>query len=752
MKCIFKKITRTLSVFIFSIASLCFISCGDVLNYLIPVLLGQITDFTAVPGNEYVSLSWSNGYVSGYLHLETTVTSTGAEVGNGNSGWLDPDAEGFLPTACFVDGLTNETSYTFTLRLYEERSTTSNVISYATTRATPSEDAGGGSGGSGGGGSGSGTTWDVSPGNYFLELPGNTSSVTITGVNGKMITYANVNTGTSGIIKSSAVRRYVSGLRAADTGIRVVDSAAVQDAGENESVIKHFVAPSSVNVKPNPARSGESGDTWNKSNPQIGQTRSIYVDTNSDLSSFQQERMKLYAIGYKPGTTEDTADPNNIACLVWAKESDVENTSTTNPSNRKVTINAIKDIALKFVQHYQFEENVFGSTYDRLLTNRGSTPMSNGPTNDWVNIVLYDIGRDGTAGTCGVVGYFWAKDYYKTGYTNSSSDPRSVTNEGKYFYVDVPFCNYNSNTNTYTSGNSTVSGTVMSTLFHEYQHMIDFNTKTITYSKDTSSCTWYNEMLSMLCEDIMGDQLELNNADRVATGRIKNFNAYYYYSGAAQYLESNSWVSYGTAYAFGAWLVRNYGGVPLIKEMSTNNAVGIDSIVKAVKTVAGVDRSWNDLMKEYIQACSFRTAFAVKDSEHKLETFNVVPEDRYEYSIIYGAGNGNITLYIRYDNQSNLVHYDYGQNTLEGTLKGINLWNNTYKNSSTYGPVILSPNSSVDVQPTGFVFRNVGKATEDEVTLRFTTSSNSNEKLYIFVQDYMASSTQDTTEEVTQTQ
>ncbi len=275
--------------------------------------------------------------------------------------------------------------------------------------------------------------------------------------------------------------------------------------------------------------------------------------------------------------------------------------------------------------------------------------------------------------------------------------------------------------------------------------MIDFNTKTITHSKDTSSCTWYNEMLSMLCEDIMGDQLGLDEVDRVATGRIKNFNAYYYYSGAAQYLESNSWVSYGTAYAFGAWLVRNYGGVPLIKEMSTNNAVGKDSIVNAVKTVSGVDRSWNDLMKEYIQACGFRTAFA---AGHGLETFNVVPSSKYYYSIINDAGS-EITIYAQLDNTAFLTSRDVS-NALEGTLKGINLWSSDYRNKSTYGPVILSPNSSVDVQPTGFVFRNVGQATQDSVTLRFTTSSNSNEKLYIFVQDYKASSTQDTTAEVTQ--
>ncbi|MBO4319086.1 MAG: hypothetical protein J5857_01295 [Treponema sp.] len=725
--------TKIFSALVILISSLCFVSCGDILNILVPVLFGQISDFTATPGNEYVSLSWNNGYYSGYLQLKVNRTdSTTIE----QKGWMEPDAQGFLPTGCYVDGLHNNVSYTFTLSLYEQEDENSNLISQVTARATPTEDGGGGSGGSGGG-SGSSTTMNVSGGQYFLELPGNTSSVTITGANGKLITYANVNTNTSGIIKSSAARRYVSGLRAADTGIREVASAAVEDVSTDTSPVRHFVPPSSVTMLPSAARSGASGDTWNKSNPQIGQTRSIYVDADANISSFRQEQMTLYAIGYKPGTDDD------IACLVWAKASDVES-GHTNSVNTKISEDVIQDIVFKFVQHYQFEEEVFGNTYDRLLTKAGSTPLSNAPTNDWVNIVLYDIGRDGTKGSCGVVGYFWAKDYYNTGYTNSRSDPRSVTNEGKYFYIDVPFCNYNSTSNTYTTGNNSVSGTVLSTLFHEYQHMIDFNTKTVTYQKDTTSCTWYNEMLSMLCEDIMGDQLGLGNADRVATGRIKNFNAYYYYSGIAQYLDTNSWVSYGTAYAFGAWLVRNYGGVPLIKEMSRNNAVGIDSIVKAVKTVTGVDRSWAQLMEEYIQACAFRTTFA---GNHGLDTFNVVPNDTYTTSI-NGAGP-NVTLYAMLDNSGLLTSMNV-PNTLEGTLKGINLWSGNYRNKTTYGPVILGSSSAVDVQPTGFVFHNVGKATQDEVTLRFTTSSNSNEKLYIFVQDNKASSDKDLTVEVTQ--
>lgn len=741
MKRFFKKITGIIPAFFIFISSLCFVSCGDILNILVPVLLGQITDFTAEPGDGYVSLSWTNGYVSGYLHLETKETSTG-NIPNNSSGWLDPDDQGFLPTGCYVDELSNGTSYTFTLTLYEERNENSNVISYATTRATPSGNGGGGSG-SGGGGSGSEKTWNVSSEGYFLELPGNTSTITIIGASGKLITYANVNTSTSGTIKGSAARRYVSGLRAADTGIREVNHSEVQDAPAESTGIRHFAPPTSVTLLPDSGRSAAraAADTFTSANPQIGQTRTMYVDADQNLSSFTREQMTLYAIGYKPGTTDDSADSDDIACLVWAKSNDVGEGSDTKISN-----NVIKDITYKFIQHYQFEEEVFGETCNMVINKAGNyVSMDNSPTKDWVNIVLYDIGRDGTSGNCGVVGYFWSKDYYKVGVSTASSNPISLTNEGKYFYVDVPFCNYDSTHGTYKSNNNEVSGTVISTLFHEYQHMIDFNTKTVTYNKNTNDCTWYNEMLSMLCEDIMGDQLDLDDADRVATGRIKNFNAYYYYSGTAQYLETNSWVSYGTAYAFGAWLVRNYGGIPLIKELSRNNAVGIDSIVKAVKTVNGVDRSWNELMEEYIQACAFRTAFA-KSKNPALETFNTVPNQKYPFTIDNTAGS-KITIYTELDNTGFLYSREV-DNTLYGSLKGINLWSSDYRNKSTYGPALLSSSSSVEVQPTGFVFHNVGKATQDSVTLRFTTSSNPNEKLYIFVQDYETGS--DSTAEVTQ--
>ena len=742
MKRFFNKITKVFAALVISISAMTFISCGDILNYLIPVLFGQqISDFTASPGDGFVSLSWDNGYASGYLYLETKVSNSNT-VMQENCSWLDPDAEGFLPSACFVDGLTNDVSYTFTLYLFEQRSLESSQVCRVTASATPTEN---------GGGTGFPVSLDVANGDYFVEVPYNTSSVVITGAQGKMITYANVNNNTtvnkSNVIKASAARRYVDGLRSADTAIQEAEASEVEETGNNASPIRHFAAPSSVTLLPDSGRSADraADDTWDKTNPRIYQTRTMYVDADSDLQTFRQEQMTLYAIGYVPGSSSD------IACLVWAKSSDVGN-----GSNTKITLGAIQDIALKFVQHYQYEEHVFGGTSNQLLTGgsgyNAKTSMDNGETKDWVNIVLYDIGRDGISGNCGVVGYFWAKDYYIKGISTSRSDPISLTNEGKYFYVDVPFCNYDSATQRYEAGNISVSDTVISTLFHEYQHMIDFNTKTMENELNTNNCTWYNEMLSMLCEDIMGDQLGLSDADRVATGRIKNFNAYYYYSGTAQYLDTNSWVSYGTAYAFGAWLVRNYGGVRLIHEMSTNNAVGITSIVNAVNSVnewyTDLDRKeWDDLVEEYLQACVFRTEFS---NTHNLPTFNKVPATIDTFRINNNTYDENTTLYVWVGNQNYLTSESVST-TLEGTLKGINLWGGTYKNKNTYGPAILGSSSAVEIQPSGFVFHNIGRVTtDDEVTLRFTTTTNQNEKLYIFVQDYEPSNQQDYTTEVTQ--
>ena len=137
-----------------------------------------------------------------------------------------------------------------------------------------------------------------------------------------------------------------------------------------------------------------------------------------------------------------------------------------------------------------------------------------------------------------------------------------------------------------------------------------------------------------------------------------------------------------------------------------------------------------------------------------MPTFNKIPGSEQDFSYTIANTNGTATLYatVGYDS----YHYSLDSMTdvnptLEGTLKGINLWGETYKNKNTYGPAILGSSSAVEIQPSGFVFHNVGRVTtNNEVTLRFTTTTNPNEKLYIFVQDYEPSNQQDYTPEVTQ--
>lgn len=691
--------------------SLCLTSCEEIINFIFPTGFGtSIRTFTASPGNGFAALSWTHGSIpSSYeMYIEMSGGTSTEEPFNTQTPWrvyfTAPDYETFK----VVRGLTNGTAYTFTIYIVYDGS----IVSSKSVTVTPSESA-----------KGQTHVYDSSnkKKTSFVELDASSSSITINGAADKWITYANVNTGTSSALDSSTVRRYITASPAVTAPSPNVASRSAVDEIENlpemaaDTEIRHFVPPAedSVVVDFSSARSGASGDTWDVSNPTVGQTRTICVDNDVQLSKQTQKQMQLYAIGYKPGKE---IDKSNIACLVWAAPDTVTDTS----SEDKVSPSVMKDIAGKFAKYYQLEEKIFGSTYGGMLN--GGTSK----TSDYVNIVLYDIGNDFSGPSkCGVVGYFWAKDYYP-------SSSISYSNEGKYFYIDIPYCNYTGG-NSYNGNSGTVSSTVISTLFHEYQHMIDFNTKVIQRGLSTNSCTWYNEMLSMLCEDLMGEALALPADERVYSGRCRNFNGYYYYSGVAQYLDSNSWVSYATAYNFGAWLIRNYGGTKLVHEMSTNAYVGIDSIVNAVNSVNTMSKTWNELLKEYIQACAFKPAY----SGTELPSMNYSrSEDGWIDSLSVGDSKVH---YATTPDKSATDDAIFNGGTLSTSITGINLWNNSYKNSvnsnNYYGPILPAVGKSIDVQPTGFIFHPIRQISSGSVTLYFSQSSNPNEKVYIFIQD-----------------
>ena len=728
-----KKHLRKLFLLMLIFTPLIFSGCKPNAYY------GNITSISAIAGDEEVLLSWTNtelydGYtlnvdvqkdgkwIEGFTKITgTSILITKARIENAQS-------EGYFPNG----ELENGTQYTFIV--YTKDKSGSLVHSKSTT-ATPSAS--------------NEIVIDADDINdAFTEIPKDKGIVKITGINGKSVAYVNYNSSTSKEIAAGDERYFLGAaggstsgatgnIISANTSSRAVlcDDAEMTMPEIKEPLTRPFIAPEKVTVVKSFTRAAETDDeeeTFDVTAPAIGQTHYIWVDNNYAMTQLKKEKMTLYAIGNQ--TTDDTS---KIKALVWVNPENVAEKASGNT----VSLALIQDIIKKYSKYYALEEDIFGETGDFIINSSGEEDMADYPTSTYINIVLTDIGKDYNSSTkSGVVGYFWGKDYYNKGLVNYS-------NEGKYFYIDIPYCNYNSSatsTEERYSGTGEVSDMVISTLFHEYQHMIHFNKKYDVESDEDT--TWYNEMLSMLCEDIMAETLGLD--ETVQDERIPTFNVYYPLSGISEYLDSESWISYGTAYAFGAFLARNYGGVNLVEEMSKNAYVGKESIVNAVNSINSTSLTWEDLVKEYLQAVVFRSAYS---QENDLPTFNKTPKGS-GWTRSIDIKSTAITIATSLETPNAYADTSVSAATISGSFNGINLWSDDFAyevdNDKVYGPLPCNSGKN-DIRPDGFVIHNTGSNWDggdyDYVKLYFTGCSSDTEKLYLFVQDGFSYYTEDTT-------
>ncbi len=588
--------------------------------------------------------------------------------------------------------------------------------------------------------------------NACIEV-GNESVIKISGVKGKSVQAVNVNHGTNEIPATSLARTYVSGIenssRTADAsgkGTDIFECTDDETLSSGLGFIREFVPPTEIEIEP--ASSSRSlnltEETYEKNAPKVGQRRYVYVDNDSNISRFKPKMATLRAIGYDGGnkvTSDscDSVDESKIDCLVWV----VDEYWGTSSAGNKVDANVCRDIAEKFSKNYKFEQKIFGDISSEMYSSNSKEAslvnMSTGKSGDYVNIVLYDIGVDYNSDKpCGVVGYFYSKDYimnpstsYEDVKSGLLSDLSRCSNEGKFFYIDTPFANLSgvSKSGYEYKGTGKASETVISTLFHEFQHMINFAQKNLKGVQVTNTDTWYNEMLSMLSEDLMGESLGISSEEKVDVSRLRGYNNYYFLSGLAEYRNDDyAVVSYSTAYALGAYLARNYGGAGLVHEISTNRCYGAESIVNAVNKINNTNYTFDQLVDEVVKASVFRDSFA---SGKGLPTFNKAP-----------AKSTNIS---------------YGTKTT--SLKGINLFGEDYKyqlnkdNPSlyNYGPVNFIPTSNYNIRSQGFIVYGHGTAASDEVTV-YVAPRNSGEKVMICIQDARKSTEKDTAAVKTQQQ
>ena len=220
----------------------------------------------------------------------------------------------------------------------------------------------------------------------------------------------------------------------------------------------------------------------------------------------------------------------------------------------------------------EFKDGIYGAVTNVFGYEYGGGPEGDGGVDgeQKIQVLVYDIDFDYTATqTGGVFGFFWAKDYYTQEQLNKTGNS-AKTNLAEIFYLDANF----------TSKNLEFG---VSTLAHEYQHMIHFNQKFIKYG--LTSEVWFNEMFSLICEDMVASIIYDESHQENALGqRLDFFKRGYYLSGVNNWLPGQKvYYSYATTYLFGAYLCRNFGDVTFLHSVLTNNYVNIKSLDMALE-------------------------------------------------------------------------------------------------------------------------------------------------------------------------
>ena len=424
--------------------------------------------------------------------------------------------------------------------------------------------------------------------------------------------------------------------------------------------------------------------------PIVGTTeKNLWVDVPKKSG----ESVDSYTVsGTSYTKRKATLRASGTYCYIWVLD---DNFTSGTASGNKITREKAQELATKFDSMYTPIREVFGPESDKMIGASGFANISNvSDTGTKVNIVVYDIRDDYESNDqSGIVGYFWAKDYYTSASASYFKDNAiSLSNDGKYFYVDSGFLNESPDM-------------LYSTLAHEFQHMINFGQKTMksmeTATKQSdvvSSSTWSNEMMSMVCEDMIQEDLGIELLDSPVS-RLLTFATNYYRSGLTDWLSGdNVFYSYAGAYAFGAYLARNYGDTSLIKQIATNKYVDQEAITQALRALEK-NESFETVFKKYPQA------LLLDNAPDGVPSFN---------KSVQGIGGMMPAL-----NLFTMVAQDD---------KG-----NTY----SFEPILLPTDASnrVNLRPYGFTLHSIG-ATKSAGTVNITFSSpvSTNEKIYILVQ------------------
>ncbi len=301
-------------------------------------------------------------------------------------------------------------------------------------------------------------------------------------------------------------------------------------------------------------------------------------------------------------------ETDSIELFIWSDINDVEN-----------SIEYINFLAESFFQIYKSMVSIFGDYWGENIYSN-TIPWDNRD----IHLLLTDIDRDKNQinpVSGNVYGYFDGNDLFQT--MDSNGCINLVIDAYSYF----------ASQNFKTAKNTAI---LKSTIIHEFQHLIHFYQKTL---KTGDSDTFFNEMFSMIAEDILAkshlgfqNNLEMSFVISPDVERVPVFNTSWANSSIFQWDTTRPLLeSYGRSYMFGAYLIRNYK-FQLIKEYLKSSKNGKEGLLEAMDTIdSSKKHSINSLLIDFgtaiIKSRSSDTA-----SPHRLNnnTVQVIQNNEYE--------------------------------------------------------------------------------------------------------------------------
>jgi hypothetical protein len=268
------------------------------------------------------------------------------------------------------------------------------------------------------------------------------------------------------------------------------------------------------------------------------------------------------------------------------------------------------------------------------------------PSRRDINILLYDIEGDGVpmSGGARVVGYFWSIDNYLVSALSNS-------NERLMFYMDSALLAAKDGASWQIS--DFWPAEVVSTLAHEFQHMIHFYQRFVV--KGAEADDWVNEMASMAAEDLVSRTVGVmgpRGVDPAVGSAGGSGNGFGRIPGWVEAPETqlDAWSRsdplpyYSTSFAFGAAMLRLHGA-DFLRALLTQGITGRQAVVNAVNTAASSSYDFGDLLSQWAVAMLLSNdTGAVTDYRINTGTWQTTSTNGRSYSIgsinahNYGAG------------------------------------------------------------------------------------------------------------------